>query len=181
MNIKSHGRQNVRKSRYIKNGDKYTTLDISLKFGSLEKKEITSSDPKYYLRRPGKGLITSIGIKTSVRSKKRKKARYAITNVSMKYLSKIIKDFEKLPYEGYVQKRRKNEPTDSYFYLAIHISNCMMIYDAFNSCVDPVRTKMTGTKHITISHVFDLDESKSKGIIVDKNLSQVCSTYDSEP
>ena len=55
---------------------------------------ITSSEQKYYLGRSGKGLITSLGINTNVRPKKYKKARYAITNVSMNDLSKIIKEFK---------------------------------------------------------------------------------------
>ena len=78
---------------------------------------ITSSEPKYYLGRSGKVLITSLGINTNVSPKKYKKARYAITNVSMKDISKIIKEFEKLPYKGYVHNRPKHEPTTSYFYL----------------------------------------------------------------
>ena len=47
-------------------------------------------------------MITSLGINTIERSDKNNKARYAITNVSMKDLSKIITGFENLPYEGYV-------------------------------------------------------------------------------
>ena len=113
INMKNFGCHNVRKQRDIKNGEKYTTLFISLKFGSMDKMKITSSEPKYYLVRSGKGSITSLGINTIGRSNKNKKARYAISNVSMKDLSKIIKEFGKLPYEGYVRKRPKNEPTDS--------------------------------------------------------------------
>ena len=77
-------------------------------------------------------MITYLGLKTNVRSNKNKKERYAINNVSMKCLLYIIMGFEKLPYKGYVQKRSKHEPTDSYFYLAIHIDKCMMIACAFN-------------------------------------------------
>ena len=61
----------------------------------MDKMKITSSDPKYYLGILGKGLITSMGLKNNVRSKINKKERYAITNVNMKDLSKIIKKFEK--------------------------------------------------------------------------------------
>ena len=74
---------------------------------------ITSSDPKYYLGRSGKGLITYMGLKINVRFKKM--SRYAITNVIMKYHSKIIKEFEKSPYKGYASKSPKHEPTYSYF------------------------------------------------------------------
>ena len=55
----------------------------------------------------------------------------------------------------------------------------MMISDALNSHVGPVRTKMTGTQYIPISGVCDSDESELKGIRVEKNLSQVCSTDNS--
>ena len=109
---------NVRKHRDIKDIDKYTTLDISLKFGSMDKMRISYSQPKEYLVISGKGLITYMGLNTNVRSKKCKKERYSITNISMNDLSKIIKEFEKLPYKSYVCKMTKHEPTASYFYLA---------------------------------------------------------------
>ena len=44
----------------------------------------------------GKGLVTALALKTKARSKKYKKSRYAIVNVSMKDLSNKIKEFEKL-------------------------------------------------------------------------------------
>ena len=56
----------------------------------------------------------------------------------------------------------------------------MMRADAFYYNIDPVRTEMTGTQQFTISHVYDSDKSKSKGIIADENVSQVCSIDDSE-
>ena len=48
--------------------------------------------------------------------------------------------------------------------------------DAFNSHVEPVITKINGTQQILISHICDSDESESKTIIIDKNLSEVYST-----
>ena len=57
----------------------------------------------------------------------------------MKYMFNIIKKFKKLPYELYVRKRPKHEPTDSYFYLERHISKCMVRANAFNLNIDPVR------------------------------------------
>ena len=56
----------------------------------------------------------------------------------------------------------------------------MIRADVFNYNVDPIRTKVTGTQHIPTLYVYDQDEKKSKGIITDKNLSQVCSTDKSE-
>ena len=43
MNIKNCGHPNARKHREIKYGENYITLDISLKFGSLEKMKIKCS------------------------------------------------------------------------------------------------------------------------------------------
>ena len=54
----------------IRGSDKYVTLDISSKFDSLEKMKITSSESKGKLERSEKGLITSLGFNTKVRSQK---------------------------------------------------------------------------------------------------------------
>ena len=94
----------------------------------------------------------------------------------MKDISKIIKEFENLPYKVYVHNRTKHEPTDSYFYLARQIAKCIMRAYAFNFHVEPVRTEITATQHIPVSHICYSDKIKPKWIIADKNLSQVCST-----
>ena len=127
---------------------------------------------------PGKGLITSLGIKTIRMSKKYRKTRYAITNVSLKGISKIIKEFEKFPFGGYVRNKPKHELTDSYFYLARHIDKCMMRSGAFSLHIDPVKTKMTGMQQITTLRICDTDRSESEGIIVDKQLLRVYSADD---
>ena len=64
LNMKSCYHCNVRKPGEIKNGEKYTTSDASLKFVSLYKMKIISSEPKDYLGISGKGLITSMVLKT---------------------------------------------------------------------------------------------------------------------
>ena len=46
MNMKCFGCHNVREHKDIKGSDKYVTLDISLKFDSIDKIKITSSEPK---------------------------------------------------------------------------------------------------------------------------------------
>ena len=71
-------------------------MNISDKFDSLNKTETTFSESKLELGRSGKGLVTALDLKTKARSKKYKKERYAIGNVSMKDLSNKIKEFEKL-------------------------------------------------------------------------------------
>ena len=115
MSIKDCGRHNFSKNRDIKDSDNYITFYLSLKCGSLDKMRITSLEPKYYLVRSGKGLITSLDLKTNGRSKKHKNSSYAIICVIIKDISKIIKEFKKLSYKVYVWKRHTHEPTDSYF------------------------------------------------------------------
>ena len=46
VKMKNCGRRNVRKHKDIKSSDKYFTLDISSKFDSLDKMNITSSESK---------------------------------------------------------------------------------------------------------------------------------------
>ena len=55
VNIKNCGHRNVRKHKEIKVSHKYVTLDISLKFDSLNKMKITSSESKEKLKRSRKG------------------------------------------------------------------------------------------------------------------------------
>ena len=98
VNMKNGGRRNVRKHREIKNGEKYITLYISLELVDLEKIKITYSEPKYYLGRSGKWLITSLGIKAIRRSKNVKKEKFAITEVSLEDFSRIIDEFKDVPY-----------------------------------------------------------------------------------
>ena len=65
-----------------------------MKFGSLDKMKITSSEPKDYMGRSGKEFIASMGLNINVSSNNNKRSRYSITNVCMKYLSNITKEFE---------------------------------------------------------------------------------------
>ena len=107
----------LKKHKEIRSSDKYVTLDISSKFDSLENMKITYSKSKGKLEGSGKGLITFLGFKTKSRSQKYKKERYAIRNVSEKYISNIIKEFEKIEKLPYNKKRPKHEPTDNYSHL----------------------------------------------------------------
>ena len=51
---------------------------------------------------------------------------------------------------------------------------------ALNSYNYPVRTEMTGTKHIPTSHNCSTDESELKEFLVEEILSQICSTEEDE-
>ena len=122
----------MKKHNDTRGSDKYFTLDISSKFDIMYKMKITSSKSKGKLERSGKGLITSLGFKTKASFAKIKKARYAIGNVRKKYLSKIIKDFEKIGKVPYVKRILKHEPTSSYYHLVECIADCMLIFDEYN-------------------------------------------------
>ena len=165
--MKSCGCRNVRKQKDIQNGEKYITFDISLNFGSLEKMKITSSEPRDYLGRSGKGLVTCLGINYIRWSKKIKKARFSITNVSFKDISNIIKEFENLSHEGYVRKRPKNMPTNIYLYLSRHLAKCMII---FNMRIGPVITQMTNMQKMIN---YEMSTQKIPNL-------RVCYLYESE-
>ena len=84
-----------------------------MKFESLDKIIITSSESKDNLGRSVKGFIASLGLKDKARPKKYKKARYVIIYFSKNDLSKIIREFDRLPYKRYERIRPKHESTDS--------------------------------------------------------------------
>ena len=69
------GRRKVRKHKEIKGSDKCVTLNISEKFDSLNKTETTSSESKRKLGRSGKGLLTTLDLKTKERPKKIQKGK----------------------------------------------------------------------------------------------------------
>ena len=73
--MKNCGCRNVRKHREIKNGEKYITLEISLKFGSMDKIKVKSSEPKYYLVISRKGLIAYLGLKNHCKVKEKQKGK----------------------------------------------------------------------------------------------------------
>ena len=56
----------------------------------------------------------------------------------------------------------------------------MMRADALNLDNYPAIIEVTGVKHIRILHVCFKDDSKSKELLVDKNLLQVCDTEKDE-
>ena len=122
----------VREHKDIKGGDKIVTLNVSAKFDSMNKMETTSSESKGKLGRSGKGLVTALDLKTKVRSKRYKKSSYAIGNVSMKDLSNIINEFEKIVRVPYVKSIPKYDPTSSYYHLVRCIAECMIRSDEQN-------------------------------------------------
>ena len=56
VNTKHCGRQNDKRHKEIKGSDKYVTLDIALKFDSMEKMKITYSESKENWKDQERGL-----------------------------------------------------------------------------------------------------------------------------
>ena len=67
VNMKNCGCRKVRKHKEIKGSYNIVTLNISVKFDSLNKMETTSSESKGKLVRSGKGLVTALAFKTKLR------------------------------------------------------------------------------------------------------------------
>ena len=85
-------------------------------------------------------------------------ARYTIGNVSMKDLSKKIKEFEKFVKVPHLKRTPKHEPTLSYFHLVKCLRKCMMrsgennhhVHDGYGKAMAPS------------SDVNDTDEDKDE-------------------
>ena len=103
-------------------------------------------------------MVTALALKTKIGPKKYKKARYAIGNVSMKDLSNIIKEFEKIVRVTYVKSIPKHEPTSSYYHLVGCIAECMMRSDEYNRHVHGGYAEETPPS----LNVNDADENESK-------------------
>ena len=97
--MKNCERCNVRKQREINNGEKYIILYIYYKLGCMDKREVTSSESKNCMGRPGKKLNTSLDISTK-RSNKKQKAKFAITDITNQDFRKLLKKFNNSPYLG---------------------------------------------------------------------------------
>ena len=103
-------------------------------------------------------MVTALDLKTKESSKKYKKARYAIRNFSMKDLSKIITEFEKVVKVPYVKRIPKHEPTSSYYDLVGCITECMLRCGEENQHVHGGYAEETSLSFI----VNNTDEDESK-------------------
>ena len=81
MNVTSCGRRNVRENREINNGDQYIILEIYYKIDCLDKREVTSSESKDSTQITGKGLTTSLALRTKTPNKKQKSI-FTITDIT---------------------------------------------------------------------------------------------------
>ena len=88
--------------------------------------------------------------------------------------SNTTRKLDKLIYKSYERRRPKHEPTDTYFYLARPLTNCMTRYDNLNLHGYLVRTENTATTHIPISYFCSTYDSKSEELPVNVTLLRVC-------
>ena len=70
VNMTTCGRRNVKKHRDIKNGRQHIILEISYKIYCVDKRELTSLESKDYMVRLGKGMTTSLYLRTKSPNKK---------------------------------------------------------------------------------------------------------------
>ena len=141
----SCGRYNIRKRRKIKNGEQYIALEISFKLDCLDKRGVASSESRDYMVRSGKGLTTSLTLRTK-RPNKKQKARTAITDITNQYFRKLIKYFSNFPYLGYKEKQVHNEPTEAYFFLIKHIYKLIKSKNRIWLCTKIVKSDVDGKK-----------------------------------
>ena len=118
--------------------------------------KIKSSETNDYLGRSGKGLITSLGLKDIIKPNNLK-GKFAIAEVSIKNISKIIRKFKDINCEGYVKKRSKHMPTDRYLYLVRQIVNSMMSTQKISNLRGLVITQKMSTQKMSNFCVYSTD------------------------
>ena len=141
---------------------------------------------------PGKGLTTSLDLRTK-NSNKKQKSRSAITDINNKDFSKLLKKFKNSPYIGWKSKQVYNKPNEAYFFLIKHITNIMKN----KRWVQPKILKLGVNKAIrkfneTIGHVnetighlkkviqFEELESNNKTTMCKDKDKQISSAYDTK-
>ena len=73
------------------------------------------------MERPGKGLTTSLALRTKSPNNKQKE-RFPITDITNQNFKNFLKMFKNSYYLGYKSKQVHNEPTEAYFFLIKHIN-----------------------------------------------------------
>ena len=91
--MKNCERFNVRKHREINNGEKYIILYIYYKLGCMDKREVTYSESRDCMGRPGKGIPTSLTLRNKTPNKKQKVGT-TITAINNQDNRKLLKGFK---------------------------------------------------------------------------------------
>ena len=100
---------------------------------------------------PGKGLTTSLALRTKTPNNKQK-ARISIIDITYQDFRKLIREFKNSPYLGYKKKQVHNEPTEDYFLLIRQVSKTIKSKKHVRLCTKGVKSdvetkKNTSTKN----------------------------------
>ena len=76
------------------------------------------------MEKPGKGVTTSLNLRTKG-SNKKQKSRFSITEITNQDFRKFSKKFNNSYYVGYKSKQVHTETTEDYFLLIIYITELM--------------------------------------------------------
>ena len=88
----------------------------------MYKREVTSSESKDNMGRPGKRLSNFMTLKTKS-SNNNQKSRFSINNITKQNFRKLLKYFDNPYYLGYKRKQVHNNKTEAYFFLIKQITN----------------------------------------------------------
>ena len=108
---------NVRKHKDINNGDQYISLDISYKLDYIDKRKVTSLVSRYYVGISGKGVTTSLTLRTTRSSNNKNEAILSIADILLQCFMELLEEFRYLSYLNYRNKQFKNELTEAYLFL----------------------------------------------------------------
>ena len=86
-----------------------------MELGCLDKSKFTSSEPKYYMGQPFKGVATYQTLRTISRTNKKYKACTAIIKVYPQDFKRILGEFKDIPSLRLSKIQVKNYPTEAYF------------------------------------------------------------------
>ena len=99
VNRTSCGRRNDRKYREINNGEQQIILNIFSNLDCMDYRYVTSSEPKGYMGRLGKGVNNYLSLSTK-RSNDKQRARFSINEITNQYFSNFLNKFKNSPYLG---------------------------------------------------------------------------------
>ena len=108
----------------------------------------------YYMRRPWKGLTTSLNLRTK-RPNNKQNLKTAITDIANQYFRKLLRKFTNSPYLGCKKKQVCNEQTEASLLLIKHISKLIKSKNYVQLHNKIVKSNVDGTKRAnkTIGHV----------------------------
>ena len=131
-----------------------------MELGCLYKRKVASSGPSDYVGRSGRGLTTSLNIRSRRMSKNKQKARNTNICVAIQTFVEILEEFKDVYYTGYSRKKAKNQPTKSYYFLVKQISKLLKSNKQVLIRTKREKSEVVRTKNV--SKTIDLQSPKDK-------------------